>query len=151
MDVTDWLEKTMRGDRFICAKRLAYGDLRADDGSPGGLRLPRGLLLRLVPTLRLRGTDDPATPVTLLDPFGATAQGILGWHRHESGKGTQSELRLHDCSDTASPFQDPENTGALAVLAFHRSRRHIRCDYFVCRTIDEEDRVEDVLGPVEPD
>ncbi|WP_420625307.1 EcoRII N-terminal effector-binding domain-containing protein [Candidatus Poriferisodalis sp.] len=150
VDATDWLVKAIRDARIICAKRLAYPELGGDDGRPDGLHLPGNLILDLAPELRLRGGNDRTAPVALVGAFGDTNAGVLVWHGLGSGKDSQGRARLHDLSGVASPLRDPENSGALAVLAFERSRRGIQCDYVVCRTIKEEDQIEDRLGPVDP-
>ena len=69
------------------------------------------------------------------------------WYNSRS----KSEARLADLGDR-SALLDPENTGALALFAFSADADgEPTCHVWICRNLVEEEFVEDLLGPVEPD
>ncbi len=149
LDVSRWLDETERIDRFLCAKRLSYGDVCEDDEFRGSVHLPRVLLRALDPRLVDLGTELP-TSVRLRDRSGTISTGTVGWYGDANSALGRRELRLCVPSEPTSPLRDPASVGALAIFVFSGSLLKAQCKYFVCGSIDEEAQAEERLGPVEP-
>ena len=141
----------MGARRPICARRLAWAETPDDTGHPVGLRLPRTLTLELAPELWSTQRGDRRVSALLTDAVGLATDGEMVLYGPKPGVTGQAQLWIHDLSGVETALVDPENAGALAVLAFERSRPRVRCWYLVCSTIDEESSIEQHLGPVEPD
>lgn len=65
--------------------------------------------------------------------------------------GTRDEKRLTGFG-RQNPLQNPENTGALALLAFDHvpGTSSSYCDVWVCKDLTEEDILEPIIGEVIP-
>ena len=148
-DASDWLDDVLPSAPLLCAKRLSLGDICTVDDLPGSIRLPRVLWEALAPG-HLASTDMPWRSVTLCDSSGVRSTGALGWRSSTTVRSPSSELHLRVSEEPASPLREPENVGAVAVFVFSLPQDSIACTYFVCRSIDDEDDVEERLGPVEP-
>ena len=148
-DVSGWLDDVLPSAPLLCAKRLSLGDICTVDDLPGSVRLPRALWSALAPG-HLASTDVPSRPVTLSDWSGVRSTGELGWYPTTTWSHAGPELRLRASKDPTSPLRDPENVGAVAIFVFLHPQDRIACTYFVCGSIDDEDDVEERLGPVEP-
>jgi hypothetical protein len=61
--------------------------------------------------------------------------------------GTRDECRITGFGGKASPVQDPDNTSALFVMAFHPDGN---IQGWLARNADETDVIEDRIGPVVP-
>lgn len=151
IDTAAWLEEHMSVRRPVCARRLAWADTPDGTGHRVGLRLPRTLTLDLAPELWSTQQGDRRVPAVLTDAVGLATDGEMVLYGPKPGLRGQAQLWIHDLSGVETSLVDPENAGALAVLAFERSRSRVRCWYLVCSTIAEESSIEQRLGPVEPD
>jgi hypothetical protein len=63
-------------------------------------------------------------------------------------KKTRNEFRLTSFGGRSSAMQDPANTGAIVVLAFRSDSGDVSA--WLAETVEEEDAIESVLGPIEP-
>ncbi len=84
-----------------------------------------------------------------------TLRGIYYNNRHFDGPGSRNEHRLTRWNTDVknSPAQDPENTGALAIFAFHvphLGRDSEFLDIWICKGLEEEEFVENKIGEVIP-
>ena len=149
LGVSDWLDEALRNGAVMCAKRLAYVDVCADDDLPGSIHLPEVLLHSLVPQHLIR-ENESSVSVALCDRSGKAAVGTLGWRQLARVQGARHELRMGVRSDSGSPLRDPANVGALAIFAFSRSQSRVQCGYLVCGSVDDDEQAEVCLGPVEP-
>ena len=88
-----------------------------------------------------------------LPPFSTQARAV--WYNnklHGNLKGGRDEVRITRLGGARSPLLDKDNTGALALFAFHRAtQQHSpqQCRVWICQGI-EDDVVESRWGPVEP-
>lgn len=151
LDAAAWLGERMCARRPVCAVRLAWTEACEDSHLPVGFRLPRTLILDLAPELWRTHQGDRRAPAVLMDAAGLVTDGELVLHGPKLTAANQAQLWIYDLSGVETPLGDPENVGALAVLAFERLRHRIRCRYLVCQTLADEDAIEQRLGPVEPD
>ncbi len=151
LDTAAWLEEQMSALRPVCAMRLHWMEAWDDARISAGVRLPRTLILDLAPELWHTRQEERWAPVVLKDAVGLATGGELVLHGPKPGATSRAQLWMYDLSGAETPLGNPENAGALAVLAFERSRHRIRCWYLVCQTLAEEDLIEQRLGPVEPD
>ncbi|WP_419917043.1 EcoRII N-terminal effector-binding domain-containing protein [Candidatus Poriferisodalis sp.] len=148
-DASGWLDAALPSNSLLCAKRLSLGDICTVDDLSGSIRLPRALWEALAPG-HLASSEVPPRPVVLCDSYGVRSTGELGWRPATTWSHTRPELHLRVSEDPPSSLRDPENVGAVAIFVFSFLQDHLACMYFVCRSIDDEDDVEERLGPVEP-
>ena len=147
-DASCWLDDVLPSGPLLCAKRLSFGDICTVDDLPGSIRLPRALWGALAPGHPV-SSDVPPRPVALCDSSGVRSTGALGWRSSTTVRSPSSELHLHVSEDPPFSLRNPENVGAVAVFVFSLPEDGIACTYFVCGSIDDENDVEEHLGPVE--
>jgi hypothetical protein len=150
----DWLLEIAGGNYFVYIKRLSANDTGATGGHQVGLYIPTGIVEKLFPsinhTLELNPSVFLTAHVSSHDCPDSEARAIYYNSRH-FGK-TRNEKRITRWG-RGSPLQDPENTGALALLAFRLDEQGGDCsevDIWVCVSPDEEDIIETAIGEIIP-
>src|SRR5206468_1776771 len=88
-----------------------------------------------------------------IDSHAAETDATAIWYNNKVvAHGTRNEARITGWGGAESPLLDPESTGSICVLAFHRGdgADADECRVWLCSTPEEEDELEGRLGPVEP-
>ncbi|WP_264704884.1 type II restriction endonuclease [Pantoea agglomerans] len=150
----NWLLEIAGGNYFVYIKRLSANDTGATGGHQVGLYIPSGIVEKLFPSVNHTRELNPSVFITAHvsshDCPDSEARAIYYNSRH-FGK-TRNEKRITRWG-RGSPLQDPENTGALTLLAF-RLNEHggdsTAVDIWVCVSPDEEDIIETAIGEVIP-
>ncbi|WP_276526072.1 EcoRII N-terminal effector-binding domain-containing protein, partial [Enterobacter hormaechei] len=150
----NWLLEIAGGNYFVYIKRLSANDTGATGGHQVGLYIPSGIVEKLFPSINHTRELNPSVFITAHvsshDCPDSEARAIYYNSRH-FGK-TRNEKRITRWG-RGSPLQDPENTGALTLLAF-RLNEHggdsTAVDIWVCVSPDEEDIIETAIGEVIP-
>ncbi|WOZ79915.1 type II restriction endonuclease [Kosakonia sacchari] len=150
----NWLLEIAGGNYFVYIKRLSANDTGATGGHQVGLYIPSGIVEALFPSINHTRELNPSVFLTARvsshDCPDSEARAIYYNSRH-FGK-TRNEKRITRWG-RGSPLQDPENTGALALLAFMLNEDGTDCsvlDIWVCISPDEEDIIETAIGEVIP-
>ncbi|MBP2171633.1 hypothetical protein J2125_004929 [Erwinia toletana] len=150
----NWLLEIAGGNYFLYIKRLSANDTGATGGHQVGLYIPSAIVEKLFPTINHTGVLNPSVLLTAHvsshDCPDSQARAIYYNNRH-FGK-TRNEKRITRWG-RGSPLQDPENTGALTILAFRldeQRRDSPAVDIWVCANTDEEDVIEAAIGEIVP-
>ena len=72
------------------------------------------------------------------------------WYNNQRFGGTRDEARLTNFGGAQSPLLESANTGALVLFAFFRANAAVSCRVWICGSVEEEERAEAYIGPVEP-
>lgn len=150
----NWLFEIAGGNYFVYIKRLSANDTGATGGHQVGLYIPSAIVEKLFPTINHTCELNPSVFLTAHvsshDCPDSQARAIYYNNRH-FGK-TRNEKRITRWG-RGSPLQDPENTGALTILAFRideQKRDSPTVDIWVCASTDEEDVIEAAIGEIIP-
>lgn len=150
----NWLLEIAGGNYFVYIKRLSANDTGATGGHQVGLYIPSGIVEKLFPSINHTHELNPSVLLTAHvsshDCPNSEARAIYYNGRH-FGK-TRNEKRITRWG-RGNPLQNPENTGALTLLAFRLNEQGVDCsavDIWVCVSPDEEDIIESAIGEVIP-
>jgi len=151
-DLGDWLTAMSRGDALWYVKRLAANDTLATKSHQAGPYVPKDFLFNAVPELNRPDVKNPDTWFSLnVDSHNEQAGIRAVWYNNRLSGGTRNETRLTNFGGSSSALLDPESTGSLAAFVFRTDHAGTSVRVWVARTSEEEDRIENVVGPVEPD
>ena len=142
-----------RPDRVWYAKRLSGNDTLANGTHQAGPYIPRDFLNSRFPSLNRPEKPNPEVWFELSIDSHSVRQTVRAvWYNNSLRGGTRNESRLTNFGGISSPLLNPENTGALAIFAFERVQDadSTDCRVWICKDQTEEDRAEDLIGPVEP-
>ncbi|MDU3075156.1 MAG: type II restriction endonuclease [Pantoea sp.] len=150
----NWLSGIAGGNYFVYIKRLSANDTGATGGHQVGLYIPSGIVEKLLPSINHTREQNPSVYLTAHvsshDCPDSEARAI--YYNNRFFDGTRNEKRITRWG-RGSPLQNPENTGALTILAFRLDEEGKDCsavDIWVCASPDEEDVIETVIGEVIP-
>jgi len=152
-DLSAWINEHARPGSVWCAKRLAANDTLATNAHQAGPYIPKEFLFDVLPSLNRPDAENPDHRFSLsIDSHRERRDVRAVWYNNRLRGGTRNEARLTGFGGRRSALLDPESTGALAVFAFEHDQETgaDHCHVWVCRNINEEERFEDRLGPVEP-
>lgn len=155
-DLTDWVDTFSQPGSVWYAKRLAANDTLATGAHQAGPYIPKELLFDLFPQLNSPQSENPRVSFQLYVDSHVSEysdrQVTAIWYNNRLRSGTRNETRLTGFGGIASALLDPENTGALAVFAFHPNGTQdtFECHVWVCDDEVQSDVFEERLGPVEP-
>ena len=148
-ELAEWLG-TYLPTTSLFAKRLSAHDTLAMGRRWGwyGTNIPKAVVSDCIPTFdphdRKAGFD------LVIDSHDGPARHCrtrVVWYNVRSRR----DARLADLGN-GSALLDPDNTGALTLFAFRgRTTDESMCRVWICRSLAEEEFVEDQIGPVEPD
>ena len=148
-ELAEWLG-TYPSTNALFAKRLSAHDTLAMGRRWGwhGTNIPKTVVSDCIsafdPRDRKAGFD---LVVDSHDGPACHSRTRVVWYNARSRR----DARLADLGD-GSPLLDPENTGALTLFAFQAPQGgESTCRVWICRSLAEEEFVEDQIGPVEPD
>lgn len=151
----NWLLRIAGENYFLYIKRLSANDTGATGGHQVGLYIPSGIIEKLFPSINHTLELNPRLPlkahVSSHECPDSEACAIY-YNGRYFGK-TRNEKRITGWGGKASPLQNPENTGALTLLAFKQDEQGGDCssvDIWVCLNPDEEDIIESTIGEVIP-
>ena len=153
MDLTRWMTRFARPDRVWYAKRLSGNDTLANGSHQAGPYVPREFLFTLFPSLDRPDSVNPDVEFEVfVDSHSHHRRVRAVWYNNVLRDGTRNETRLTRFGGISSPLLDPENTGALAILAFRKisGGDSPDCRIWVCDGPAEEELAEDLIGAVEP-
>ncbi len=132
---------------------------RSNGGNGVGIYVPKAVVATALPSISSTCFKNPDCSLRAqVSSHGfpeQTLRGIYYNNYHFDGAGSRNEHRLTRWNTDVknSPAQDPENTGALAIFAFHvphLDQDSEFLDIWICKGIDEEEFVENKIGEVIP-
>lgn len=148
-----WLLDKAGGKYYLYIKRLSANDTGATGGHQVGLYIPSGIVAELFPSIDRTSEKNPSVflRATYSSHRCSDSEARAIYYNNKFFGQTRNEKRITRWG-AGSPLQDPENTGALSVLAFeHEPGSDSKSvDVWVCVNPEEEDVLESVLGEVIP-
>jgi EcoRII C terminal/Restriction endonuclease EcoRII, N-terminal len=142
--IDQWLGTVAARRLAWFAKRLSANDTAATGGHQAGFHLPNALAFRLYPELRHGANPRVELPIRTLS-HGHEAPGA---HLTYYNQRTRNECRVTGLGGRGGPLLDPDNTGALLIVAFDPVGHG--AEAWVARTISDEQAAEAVIGEIEP-
>jgi hypothetical protein len=151
--LSSWLARCATPDHAWLLKRLSGNDTQANGSHQAGPYVPKAIAFHVFPSLNTQSESNPRQRfVATIDSHGCSLTPLAIYYnsrlREERSNG-RDEVRLTNLGGRNSPLLDPENTGALVVLAFKMGPSPT-CSIWICENSAEEDAVEEVVGPIEP-
>lgn len=150
----NWLLEKAGQNSFLYVKRLSANDTGATGGHQVGLYIPSGIVEILFPSINHIREQNPSlllnAHVSSHECNDTEARAI--YYNNRAFGGTRNEKRITRWG-RGSPLQNPENTGALTILAFILDEGTDDCskvDIWVCVNPDEEEVIESTMGEVLP-
>jgi len=132
-------------------KRLAANDTLATESHQAGPYVPKEILFGVLPALNRPEEKNPDLWFPLcVDSHGEQTRVRAVWYNNKLFGGTRNETRLTNFGGRSSALLDPDSTGSIAVFAFLPDAATPSARAWVARNPDEEELIEDRLGPVEP-
>lgn len=148
-----WLQDKASEEYFLFIKRLSANDTGATGSHQVGIYIPAEIVEHLFPSISHQNFKNPDTYLTaMISSHDCTDRQVRAIYYNNKFFGkTRNEKRITRWGGD-SPLQDPENTGALAILAFRKDQNTDAksVDVWVTVTADDEDIVESVTGEVIP-
>lgn len=146
-DLEDWIKKNRKSAAYWVGKRLSSNDTGLTGNHQGGPLIVKNALFKLFP--RLAAKDPSVTDDYFdlwVDSHDDRCRARAVWYK------SKNEGRFTNLGGSKSAFLDPENTGGLVVFAFvlNDSGRVLEGRAWICKDRFEEERFEDVIGPIEP-
>ena len=113
--------------------------------------MPKPIAFRIAPALAESRAENPRIQVDVESASHEhTAACNLIWYNNVRRGGTRDEVRLTGFGGSSSPVLNPEMTGALLAMSFRWVGPSLKCNYWLCERLGEEDALERYVGPVEP-
>ncbi len=149
----DWLFDKVGGNNYLYIKRLSANDTGATGGHQVGVYIPSGIVAELFPSIDHTSEKNPSVLLraTYSSHECVDSEVRAIYYSNKYFGQTRNEKRITRWG-AGSPLQDPENTGALSVLAFeHEPGRDSKSvDVWVCVSPEEEDVLESAVGEIIP-
>lgn len=151
--VSDWLDEVSGKQYIWYVKRLSGNDTLANGTHQAGPYIPRDFILGIFPSMAGKTEENQKRWIDcFIDSHRSHTNVCATWYNNKFRSGTRNEARLTNFGGQSSALLDPENTGALAILAFkldHNAEAR-ECHVWVARNEKEEYLVEERIGTVEP-
>ena len=154
VDLPEWLLAHAVPGQHWYLKRLSGQDTLACGASRTGPSIPRHFLLAALPWLNRSYAANADFAFNIcIDSHGQRRRVRAVWHGSGFRSGIGSGARITRLGGRTSALLDPENTGALALFSFSEADAggEACCHAWGCRSVSEEDQMENWTGPVEPE
>lgn len=150
-DVSAWMDACSVEGAVWYVKRLAANDTLATDSHQAGPYVPKEFLLGVFPSLNRPDSKNPDMwfPLTV-DSHGEENRVRAVWYNNRFHGGTRDEARLTNFGGRSSALLNPDSTGSLTVFVFLTGTTETSARVWVARSVDEEEHIEERVGPVEP-
>ena len=150
----NWLLEIAGGSYFVYIKRLSANDTGATGGHQVGLYFPSVIFRRLFPSISHTRELNPSVVLTahVSSHDCPDSEARATYYNGRYFNKSRNENRITRWG-RGSPLQDPENTGAVTLLAFRfdeHTEDSTAVDVWVCNSPDEEDIIEAAIGEVIP-
>lgn len=154
LSLREWLDHQWERESMLLIKRLSASDTLAMGEENSGPKIPTDLILEIFPEVEdLRQARRSFAFLVRVDSSKVDSE-LMANLSVEIGnvKGALSQPLFTDWGGSSNSMLNPENTGAVAVLAFQPSRTDSlpTCDVWICANLDEEDIVESDWGSIDP-
>jgi hypothetical protein len=154
-NIREWIDKVTGAGWLWYVKRLSGNDTLLNRSHQAGPYFPKNVIFRLFTSLKPSHLNPRVTFPAIISSHSveATPQAIWYNNKIHEATGTRNECRLTNWGGKKSPILDPDATGSICVFAFYQPTDAADsevCYVWLCSSVEEEDAVEDRIGPVEP-
>ena len=153
-ELVRWMERVSGPGWKWYVKILSGNDTLANESHQAGPYIARRVIFEQFPSIEASHELNPRVQFPVrIDSHGSETDATAIWYNNKVvADGTRNEARVTGWGGRQSPILDPDSTGSVCVLAFHRAdgRDTDECRVWLCSTPEEEDALEERLGPVEP-
>lgn len=150
----EWLDKQLEREASLWIKRLSASDTLAMGDGEVGPKIPGDLARRFLPELQdyPQATRQAEFIVEVASNDDNSAVRATLYPQKVSLRSDGTQVLTVDWGGAGNALLEPENTGALAVLAFRppADDSPSTCVVWVCANLDQEGIVESDWGPIEP-
>ena len=151
----EWIHEVSGPGWVWYVKRLSGNDTLLTGGHQAGPYIPKQVVFDVFRSLEKSDELNPRIQFPVyLDSDTLSEQIVTAiWYNNKViSDGTRNECRITNWGGSSSPLLDPESTGSLCVFAFKLSKQGDAkvCRTWLCKTVAEEDAMEDYIGSVEP-
>lgn len=155
--LSSWINDILSQGSFLFIKRLSANDTGATGSHQVGLYLPKVVANVIAPSINRKDVKNPDILLPCLVESHGDTQGEVRatYYNNKFFGSNRNEARLTRWAmeGTDSPLKNPENTGALTILAFNFDRPGtdaISLRVWVCNSPGEEELVAREFGEVLP-
>lgn len=156
-----WIDDKTNGEWWIYTKRLSANDTGLTGGNGVGIYVPQTVAAAALPSISLPASKNPSCRLKAqVTSHGFPQQEIRGIYYNnkyfpedKANKRNEHRLTRWNTDVKKNPVQDPANTGALALLAFHVPKPGVDSEFvdvWICKNLEEEEFVENQIGEVIP-
>lgn len=159
-NLQQWISDKSESGWYAYIKRLSANDTGATGAHGSGIYIPSAVTEKAFPSIMNRKASNPDYYFKgQIDSHELEVQDLRAiyynskfYQNKPNGRDEQRITRWKQGVDYA-PLQDPENTGALAIIALRVEVQGIDIQHmpvWVCNNVDEEDYIEGMIGEVLP-
>ncbi|MDU8458041.1 type II restriction endonuclease [Pseudomonas syringae group sp. J254-4] len=152
-----WVHEKSTGDWYIYGKRLSGNDTGLTGGKQVGIYIHKPVAIIAFPSIDTKLVKNPRYAVRAkISSHSFPEQGLHVIYYNDKffgGSRNESRITKWNTDFKGSPVQDPENTGALILFAFHMPSEKQDADFvdvWLCNGLDEERFLEDLMGEIVP-
>lgn len=142
-----------RNDHVWCIKYLSANDTLAKPSRQVGPKLPKDVLLKILPGLNRPNKLNPEVRLNLaVDSHHEQVRARAVWYNRRLFGGSTDETRLTKLGGRHFALLDPESTAALCIFAFVPTKvdGEKECRVWICESLPEEDLILERFGPLDP-
>lgn len=154
IDLTEWMDRYSSKGWYWYVKKLAGNDTLANHSHQAGPYVPKVVMAKLAPSVLASRQPDPRQPFhAIIDSHQLDKDVVAIWYNNKiTSSGTRNECRMTNWGGKSSPVLNPESTGSIAIFAFHpeENKDADEVHIWLCTELEEENIVENRIGPVEP-
>lgn len=153
-NLQNWIQEVSGDEWHWYVKVLSGNDTLLNESHQAGPYIPKPVAFSLFPGLNAPQERNPRQQFeAFIDSHGTNADVRVIWYNSRvQGRGTRDEARITSWGGRASPVLDPDATGAVCMFAFHKpvGEPADACRIWLCDSVEEEEYLSSVVGPVEP-
>lgn len=153
IELAEWLDLVTEEGNLLYIKRFSGNDTLANGSHQAGPYIPNQLFFTLFPESEAETGQNVKKQFPFQTDSHEDQREICAtWYNNKFRGKTRNECRLTNFGGKASPFLAPENTGAIAVLAFigGLDGNLKACRAWVARGLPEEELIESRFGEIDP-
>ncbi|CAG0903564.1 unnamed protein product [Cyprideis torosa] len=154
---TLWLNNRATPEWKIYIKRLSANDTGATSAHQAGFYLPKPTMFQLFPEIDKVDQLNPdhwlSAKTLSHDDDDREVRAIYYNNKFFGGGRNETRITRWGGNNGRSPLQDFDNTGSIAIFAFHTPVVSRNADYmevWVSRSVEEEEKIESIIGEVLP-
>ncbi len=154
VDLATWMDNYSSKGWYWYVKRLSGNDTLLNRTHQAGPYIPGQVADELAPSVRRSTLLNPRKWFRVSIDSHLLEENVSAiWYNNRIIRdGTRDECRITNWGGSSSPVLDPDSTGSIFILAFHKTGNQDADEVrvWLCTDLEQEDLVENRIGPVEP-